>query len=247
MHGCAAEYGKQPVPCKATASDQQPLTIEHLRSCDRCEFELPALCSTTVQPLSCAMGYHSRAAIFLIVFLLCRSPGKRALVPHLNLPTSQQPLLHSPSSSTTSSARHFAAPSLLAAATPLMTSRPPAHAASSSRMAHCSAADAANTNLQQTPAAAAAAAHGGSTLRMRYHTHRRTRAVYVDQELHMLCLELALHLLSSPSGMLDPLQLPQDAAGALQMHTIYIDRLVRCGSSHHLRGYEPPLMNTKST
>ncbi|KAF6261767.1 kinase-like domain-containing protein [Scenedesmus sp. NREL 46B-D3] len=40
--------------------------------------------------------------------------------------------------------------------------------------------------------------------------HRRKHAMYADGELHVLCLELALHLLSSPSGMLDPLQLPQD-------------------------------------
>jgi hypothetical protein len=37
--------------------------------------------------------------------------------------------------------------------------------------------------------------------------------MYVDRELHVLCLELVLHLLSSPSGQLDPLQLPQHPTG----------------------------------
>lgn len=49
--------------------------------------------------------------------------------------------------------------------------------------------------------------------------HRRKHAMYADGELHVLCLELALHLLSSPSGMLDPLQLPQDPTGKHQRCT----------------------------
>lgn len=48
-----------------------------------------------------------------------------------------------------------------------------------------------------------------------YRGHRRTRALYADLELQVLCLELALHLMSTPAGVLDPLQLPQDPAGML--------------------------------
>jgi hypothetical protein len=49
--------------------------------------------------------------------------------------------------------------------------------------------------------------------------------MYVDQELHVLCLELALHLLSSPSGMLDPLQLPKDPAGEQQERVSHVENL----------------------
>jgi hypothetical protein len=49
--------------------------------------------------------------------------------------------------------------------------------------------------------------------------HRRSRAVYVDKELHVLCVELVLHLLSSPSGQLDPLQLPQNTTGEYSRQT----------------------------
>jgi hypothetical protein len=46
-----------------------------------------------------------------------------------------------------------------------------------------------------------------------YAAHRRKCAVYMDLELHMLCIELALHLLVTPSGQLDPVQLPHEPSG----------------------------------
>eukprot|EP00775_Hariotina_reticulata_P006738 gene6738-6958_t len=60
-----------------------------------------------------------------------------------------------------------------------------------------------------------------------YRGHRHTRALYADLELQVLCLELALHLMSTPAGVLDPLQLPQDPADAsLQQYVLaFIDHL----------------------
>jgi hypothetical protein len=41
--------------------------------------------------------------------------------------------------------------------------------------------------------------------------------VYVDLELHVLCLELALHLLVTPDGQLDPVQLPHEPSGETRL------------------------------
>jgi hypothetical protein len=46
-----------------------------------------------------------------------------------------------------------------------------------------------------------------------YAAHRLRCSVYVDLELHVLCLELALHLLVTPDGQLDPVQLPHEPSG----------------------------------
>lgn len=37
--------------------------------------------------------------------------------------------------------------------------------------------------------------------------------MYIDAELHVMCLELALHLLATPTGQLDPVQLPHEPSG----------------------------------
>ncbi|KAF8065888.1 hypothetical protein HT031_002949 [Scenedesmus sp. PABB004] len=166
-----------------------------------------------------------------------RPLARRALVPHLSLPAGQASprppasgkaapdSCSSRSSAFYSPARRCAAPSLLATATPLVTSRPGLAAAAAAAAAagggcarphgggaatappHARAGDAAprplaSHQLQQGGAGAA------------YASHRAGRAMYVDAELHGLCLELALHLLGTPAGMLDPLQLPQEPTGA---------------------------------
>lgn len=59
---------------------------------------------------------------------------------------------------------------------------------------------------------AAAAAHGAGHMSV-YQSHRQTRAMYADEELHVLCLELVLHLLGTPAGLLDQLQLPKEPSG----------------------------------
>lgn len=61
--------------------------------------------------------------------------------------------------------------------------------------------------------AAATPGHPPSARSAAYSTQRHACAVYADQELHILCLELALHLLGTPLGLLDQLQLPQDPSG----------------------------------
>lgn len=70
--------------------------------------------------------------------------------------------------------------------------------------------------------------------------------MYVDRELHVLCLELALHLLSSPSGMLDPLQLPQDPSG--ERHTFLNDNLLCVHVNQELQPSRvgPPVQITKN-
>jgi hypothetical protein len=46
-----------------------------------------------------------------------------------------------------------------------------------------------------------------------YLAHRSRASMYLDQELHVLCMQLALHLLVTPSGQLDPVQLPTEPSG----------------------------------
>lgn len=65
-----------------------------------------------------------------------------------------------------------------------------------------------------TPVAAGA---GGGSLwdpsQAPYAAHRAKCALYIDSELHVLCMELALHLLVTPTGQLDPVQLPHEPSG----------------------------------
>lgn len=115
----------------------------------------------------------------------------------------------------------------MAAATPLLTSRIDGHAAArrssytaaacqgSELLTSCSEAGAESSRSAAAPAAAAAAGACGSSV---YQAHRRVHAVYADRDLHVLCLELALHLLGTPAGSLDPLQLPQEPTGGDLAH-----------------------------
>lgn len=146
-------------------------------------------------------------------------------MPHLNLPTDtsaasrlQQQLLAASAAPNSSPGltpvTRGQAPSLLDSATPLVTTRPSA-AVAAARTAGAAATGA------QTPAAAAHHQQDTGTSAppivnpqsAAYHMHRQAGAVYVDQELQVLCLELALHLLGTPMGSLDQLQLPQEPAG----------------------------------
>lgn len=66
-----------------------------------------------------------------------------------------------------------------------------------------------------TPYAAAAGDGGGpmEPAQAQYFAQRAKCAMYIDPELHVLCMELALHLLVTPTGQLDFVQLPQEPSG----------------------------------
>lgn len=55
---------------------------------------------------------------------------------------------------------------------------------------------------------------GGDAAARPYAVHRAKCGLYMDPELHVLCLELALHLLVTPTGQLDSVQLPHEPSGA---------------------------------
>jgi hypothetical protein len=61
-----------------------------------------------------------------------------------------------------------------------------------------------------------------------YLAHRARASMYLDQELHVLCMQLALHLLVTPSGQLDPVQLPAEPSGALVTFRQHVDSTVCC-------------------
>lgn len=63
-----------------------------------------------------------------------------------------------------------------------------------------------------------------------YAAHRAKCAVYMDLELHALCMELALHLLVTPNGQLDPVQLPHEPTGDCRLLRF---SAVRCSKAMH--------------
>lgn len=151
-------------------------------------------------------------------------------MPHLNLPSGaasashlQQHLLEAPtavhssdSSPALTPAARAQAPNLLDSAVPLVTTRPPATSTRAGAQATDTHLLVGGRHQQQGSllgAEALAAAGHASAQSTAYHIHRQACAVYVDKELQALCLELALHLLGTPAGLLDPLQLPQEPAG----------------------------------
>jgi hypothetical protein len=64
------------------------------------------------------------------------------------------------------------------------------------------------------PLSTASGVCGGDAAARPYAVHRTKCGLYMDPELHVLCLELALHLLVTPTGQLDSVQLPHEPSGA---------------------------------
>lgn len=123
------------------------------------------------------------------------------------------------------------APSLLATATPLITTRPPTTAAAAAGAVPAPAngvnlTDRARQACQSAAGHQSSAAAAGYGLSALYQTCRQASAVYADQELHVLCVELALHLLGTPTGQLDQLQLPQEPSGT----ALFVPTYRACGS-----------------
>lgn len=67
-----------------------------------------------------------------------------------------------------------------------------------------------------SPAAAAAAAAAGDPMQAYYLAQVQKCALYMDPELHVMALELVLHLLVTPAGLLDAVQLPHEPSGGLR-------------------------------